>query len=75
MPFLFSTSKSCPTIFISRGISITSATDFIPEDFDEDLPESTKIDARSLNQLRSILFGGKNWDQFSLLVSGRCSIT
>jgi LPS-assembly protein len=43
---------------------------FYPQDFDEDLPETTKIDARSLNQLRSVLFGGKNWDRFSLLVSG-----
>jgi LPS-assembly protein len=36
-------------------------------DFDEDLPEGAKIDARSKGYLRSVLFGGKNWDQFSLL--------
>lgn len=37
-------------------------------DFDEDLPEEVKIDSRSKRQLRSNLFGGKNWDQFSFLV-------
>ncbi len=39
-------------------------------DFDEDLPGEAKIDARSRGELRSILFGGKNWDPFSLLVEG-----
>ena len=43
---------------------------FYPRDFDEDLPEKTKIDATSLKQLRSVLFGGKNWDQFSFLAEG-----
>ena len=41
-----------------------------PSDFDEDLPERTKIDSRSLKQLRSVLFGGKNWDQLSFLTEG-----
>ena len=41
-----------------------------PRDFDEDLPKGTKIDSRSSRQLRSILFGGKNWDQFSLVAQG-----
>ncbi len=36
-------------------------------DFDEDLPGEAKIDARSKRQLRSTLFGGKNWDRFSFL--------
>jgi len=36
-------------------------------DFDEDLPSGAKIDSRSARQLRSVLFGGKNWDQFSLV--------
>jgi LPS-assembly protein len=40
-------------------------------DFDEDLPMKTKIDSRSTRQLRSVLFGGKNWDQFSLLADTR----
>jgi LPS-assembly protein len=38
-------------------------------DFDEDLPEGARIDSRSSRQLRSVLFGGKNWDQFSFLAS------
>jgi LPS-assembly protein len=37
------------------------------KDFDEDLPERARIDSRSARQLRSVLFGGKNWDQFSLV--------
>lgn len=36
-------------------------------DFDEDLPKGAKIDSRSARQLKSVLFGGKNWDQFSLV--------
>ncbi len=39
-------------------------------DFDEDLPAGAKIDSRSSRQLRSVLFGGKNWDQFSFLMEG-----
>ncbi len=36
-------------------------------DFDEDLPDEAKIDVRSRGQLRSTVFGGKNWDRFSFL--------
>ena len=36
-------------------------------DFDEDLPGEAKIDSRSRGQLRSTVFGGKNWDRFSFL--------
>ena len=43
---------------------------FYPRDFDDDLPERTKIDSWSLKQLRSVFFGGKNWDQFSFLAEG-----
>lgn len=39
-------------------------------DFDEDLPEISKIDSRSRQQLRSEIFGGKNWDRFTLLARG-----
>jgi LPS-assembly protein len=39
-------------------------------DFDEDLPDRASIDAWSARQLRSVIFGGKNWDQFSLLSEG-----
>ncbi|MGQ9645854.1 MAG: LPS-assembly protein LptD [Thermodesulfobacteriota bacterium] len=38
-------------------------------DYDEDLPEGAKIDSRSLRQMRSVLFGGKNWDRYSLLMN------
>jgi LPS-assembly protein len=38
-------------------------------DFDEDLTREAKIDSRSLNLLRSVLFGGKNWDRYSLLMN------
>jgi LPS-assembly protein len=40
------------------------------QDYDEDLPEGAKIDSRSSRQLRSVLFGGKNWDRFSFLSQG-----
>jgi LPS-assembly protein len=43
---------------------------FYPQDFDEDLPDKTKIDSWSLKQMRSVLFGGKNWDKFSFIVEG-----
>ena len=36
-------------------------------DFDQDIPDRAWIDAWSARQLRSVLFGGKNWDQFSFL--------
>jgi LPS-assembly protein len=36
-------------------------------DFGEDLPRRADIDSRSARQLKSVLFGGKDWDQFSLL--------
>jgi LPS-assembly protein len=38
-------------------------------DYDEDLPKEAKIDSRSLRLLRSVLFGGKNWDRYSLLMN------
>lgn len=43
---------------------------FYPRDFDDDLTQGAKIDSRSVRQLKSDLFGGKNWDQFSFLVEG-----
>ena len=41
-----------------------------PRDFDEDLPVGAKIDSRSLRLLRSVVFGGKDWDQFSVIADG-----
>jgi len=40
------------------------------QDFDEDIPDRVSIDAWSARQLRSVLFGGKNWDRFSFLSEG-----
>ena len=41
------------------------------QDFSEDLPEAaTRIESWSRGQLRSNLYGGKNWDQFSFLTEG-----
>jgi LPS-assembly protein len=40
------------------------------KDFDEDIPNRVSIDAWSANQLRSVVFGGKNWDRFSFLSEG-----
>ncbi len=37
------------------------------KDFDEDIPDRAAIDAWSARLLRSVVFGGKNWDQFSFL--------
>jgi len=39
----------------------------IPQDFDEVLPDETSLDSRTQRLMRSVLFGGKNWDQFSFL--------
>jgi len=43
---------------------------FYSQDFDDDLPDKAKIESWSLKQLRSVLFGGKNWDKFSFIVAG-----
>ena len=68
--FFIQHQQKLPYDFYLKG-DINEVSDrFYPRDFEDDLPERTKIDARSLNQLRSILFGGKNWDQFSFIVDG-----
>ncbi|NWF93738.1 MAG: LPS-assembly protein LptD [Syntrophaceae bacterium] len=41
-----------------------------PQDFDQDIPDASSIDSRSGRQLRSNLFGGKNWDRFTFLAEG-----
>jgi LPS-assembly protein len=40
------------------------------DDFNEDLPGRTKLDAATLRQLKSVVFGGKNWDHFSFIAQG-----
>jgi LPS-assembly protein len=54
--------------YLKWDINHVSDNQYI-RDFDEDLPEGAKIDSRSLRLLRSVLFGGKNWDQYSLLMN------
>jgi LPS-assembly protein len=55
--------------YFKADLNYTSDIQY-PRDFDEDLPTTTLIDSRSLRQLRSVVFGGKNWDQFSFLAQG-----
>jgi LPS-assembly protein len=56
-------------LYLKGDINYVSDNDYV-RDFDEDLPTGAKIDSRSLRQLRSVLFGGKDWDQFSFLAQG-----
>ncbi len=37
------------------------------QDFDQDIPERASIDSWSARQLRSVVFGGKDWDRVSFL--------
>ena len=53
-------------IYLKENVNIVSDTRYT-RDFDEDLPEGARLDSRSTRQLRSNLFGGKNWDRYSLL--------
>jgi LPS-assembly protein len=52
--------------YLKANINYVSDNKY-PQDFDEDLPDETKLDARTMRLMRSVLFGGKNWDQFSFL--------
>jgi LPS-assembly protein len=54
-------------VYLKGDINYISDHEYL-SDFDEDFPRETKIDSRSSRQLRSVLFGGKNWDQFSFIV-------
>ncbi len=60
-----------PSDFYLKG-NINYVSDRLyTRDFSEDLPEAaTRIESWSKGQLRSNLFGGKNWDQFSFLAEG-----
>jgi LPS-assembly protein len=52
--------------YLKTRINYVSDNEY-PIDFDDTLPDETSLDARSLRLMRSVLFGGKNWDQFSFL--------
>jgi LPS-assembly protein len=65
--FFIQHEQKLPYDFYLKG-DINHVSDrFYPSDFGEDLPTQTRIDSASLRELRSVLFGGKNWDQFSFL--------
>lgn len=67
--FFIEHQQKLPYDFYLKGdINRTSDHQYL-RDFDDDLSDRVKIDSRSLRQLRSTLFGGKDWDQFSLLVN------
>jgi LPS-assembly protein len=55
--------------YLKSDLNYVSDNDYT-RDFDENLPDRTGIDSRSLQQVRSIAFGGKNWDRFSFLAEG-----
>jgi LPS-assembly protein len=54
--------------YLKWDINHVSDNQYI-RDYDEDLPREAKIDSRSMRLLRSVLFGGKNWDRYSLLIN------
>jgi len=68
--FFLKHQQKLPYDFYLKGDINHVSNRFYPRDFDEDLPEGAKIDSRSLRQLRSDFFGGKNWDKFSFLATG-----
>jgi LPS-assembly protein len=56
-------------LYLKADLNHVSDPEYVV-DFDDDLPYEAKIDSRSRRQLRSVLFGGKNWDRFSFLTQG-----
>jgi LPS-assembly protein len=56
-------------VYLKTDLNYVSDKDY-PRDFDENLPDSTGIDSRSLQTVRSVAFGGKNWERFSFLAEG-----
>jgi LPS-assembly protein len=65
--FFIEHQQSFPYDFYLKGdINHVSDHQYL-RDFDEDLSRKAKIDSRSARQLRSVLFGGKDWDEFSLV--------
>jgi LPS-assembly protein len=56
--------------YVKGDINHVSDHDYFRDFTNEDLPSTAKvaaIDAYSVRQLRSVVFGGKDWDDFSLL--------
>jgi LPS-assembly protein len=69
--FFFKHDQRFPGDFYLKG-NINHVSDrYYTQDFSDDLPEAaTRIESWSKGQLRSNLFGGKNWDQFTFLTEG-----
>jgi len=66
--FFIDHQQTFPYDFYLKGrINRVSDNQYL-QDFDDIIPRGAKIDARSLRLLRSVLFGGKNWDEFSFLI-------
>ena len=55
--------------YLKGDINHVSDREYV-RDFEEDLPQGARIDSRSRAQLKSVLFGGRNWDQFTFLGQG-----
>jgi len=59
-------------IYLKGNVNHVSDHQYFLDYKNEDLPETARmaeIDATSINLLRSVVFGGKDWDKFSLLVN------
>ncbi len=69
--FFFRHQQEFPSDLYLKG-NINYVSDRLyTQDFSDDLPEAaTRIESWSKGQLKSDLFGGKNWDQFSFLTEG-----
>jgi len=68
--FFYKHHQTLPQDFYLKGdFNYVSDNDY-PRDFDQNLPSGTDIDSRSLKQIRSVLFGGKNWEHFSFVAEG-----
>ncbi len=78
--FFLQHDQKLPSGFYLKGDINLVSDRFYPADFyrdfwgvkhwDEFSTEKMPIDSTSLKQLRSVLFGGKNWDKFSFLAEG-----
>ncbi len=68
--FFLQHQQKLPDDFYLKGDINYVSDRFYTRDFPTDLPERTRLDSSSLNELRSVLFGGKNWDHFSFLANG-----
>ena len=65
--FFIKGQQKLPYDFYLKGnINHVSDNQYL-SDFHDDIPNQTSLDAWTRRMIRSVLFGGKNWDQFSFL--------